>query len=87
MYSANASAHYSEVWDPPEARTSAPVKRNPPRAKHPRVKVKPALSSAHVPSPKAPERPHQFNDIPRQLTPEGNVLRVGTGNKHVMLER
>lgn len=40
--------------------------------------------------PRAAGRPHApptFNDIPRQITPEGNILRVSGDSGSVALQR
>ncbi|MFM0480603.1 hypothetical protein PQQ81_08735 [Paraburkholderia strydomiana] len=83
---------YSEVWNPPEARATAPhtvtalhklaVRRH--VALHPR-KVYSRRTSAPAPRlvakkgslPKtSPKDDPDMSQIPRQVTPEGNVLRV-----------
>ncbi len=88
--SAVAAGHYVELWDPPEARGMThrvtPARRH---LAHRRVRHPAFARKQHVPEyssnlalrqravsdglrPRVPD----ITDIPRQLTPEGNVLRV-----------
>ena len=85
-----ADPHYVEVWNPPEAHGGmrpAPPVRTTPRHHHTNVHI--ARAQLHhrvvaaVPGPKASvaavgHRAHtpRYDDIPRQVTPEGNILRV-----------
>jgi hypothetical protein len=85
-----ADPHYVEVWNPPEAHGGmrpAPPVRTTPRHHHTNVHI--ARAQLHhrvvaaVPGPKASvaavgHRAHapRYEDIPRQVTPEGNILRV-----------
>ena len=83
---------YSEVWNPPEARATAPHRAGTPHRLAVRHHV--ALHAKKVRSPRAlataprlvvrqgnaqkalrNEEP-DMSEIPRQTTPEGNVLRV-----------
>jgi hypothetical protein len=86
---------YVEVWNPPEARASAPQKTTVSRKPvHHRQAVAPAVKvhmrrrpmptpglvakQAHMrPTMPTTEQP-DMSEIPRQITPEGNVLRVTT---------
>jgi hypothetical protein len=87
---------YSEVWNPPEARGTMPkhVKATRKTASHRRLiphtlrvhaRRVPTTSSKLVAKqhnmPQAvPATEPDISDIPRQITPEGNVLRV-TGHR------
>jgi hypothetical protein len=89
---AAAGEHYVEVWNPPEARSKAysanhhvhkPIERRHmkksalhtlPHATKRRVSAT-AASSPSPPNEPTVRRP-TFDDIPRRITPEGNVLRV-----------
>jgi hypothetical protein len=98
-----ASGSYTEVWNPPEARATAP--------RHVRVALKSAshrhrvlhpvkvharhqptvtpnlmATHRHVEEP-APVREPDMSNIPRQITPEGNVLRVTTHGATVEVSR
>lgn len=87
-----AAGGYTEVWNPPEARASAPRRAGaahklavrPHVAPHP-VNVR--VRRAPAPAPKLvakqgtiqkspPANEPDMSGIPRQITPEGNVLRV-----------
>ncbi|OUL88428.1 hypothetical protein CA602_11240 [Paraburkholderia hospita] len=86
---AHAGERYVELWNPPEARIAHPsIAHKPVRrhrlafharestARHTAVAsiptaVRPAPESKTAGTPKP-----TFDAIPRQLTPEGNVLRV-----------
>jgi hypothetical protein len=99
--SATAGEHYVEIWNPPEARASAP---KPTTASKPAKRIHPAprlaktkvAHPAAVPTVAARPRPTHVDlrhpapdvtDIPRQITPEGNVLRVDGRNAHVQVAR
>lgn len=87
-----AAGTYSEVWNPPEARATAPhrVSAAHKLAAHRHVvphavKVQARRSPTSAPKLMAKQRHMQevvpanepdMSEIPRQLTPEGNVLRV-----------
>ncbi|MGF6410059.1 hypothetical protein OKW37_001729 [Paraburkholderia sp. MM5482-R2] len=87
-----AAGTYTEVWNPPEARACAPrhVKTTHKLAVHRHVvshtvKVHARLTPTAPPKLMAKQRHLQeavpanepdTSDIPRQITPEGNVLRV-----------
>lgn len=92
--SAFAVGTYAEVWNPPEARATTPrhVRAAHKFASHrhavPRA-VKVHARRALMPAPKlvaherhmqevAPANEPDMSEIPRQLTPEGNVLRVSS---------
>lgn len=83
---------YSEVWNPPEARATAPhratalhklaVRRhvalhakkvNSQRTSTPATKL--VVKQGKVPGT-SPKNEPDMSEIPRQVTPEGNVLRV-----------
>lgn len=89
---ASAGEHYVEVWNPPEVRDNVPAVtahvRKPLKKRH--VSIKALSSTAAHPVVKAPatkqsatakqvDIPPAFDDIPRQITPEGNILRVSRG--------
>lgn len=98
---ATAGTHYVEVWNPPEARSSVPgvssqfhkssAKRHAHTKALPRSNGKHDVRAAAASwSPRAAGRPHArptFNDIPRQITPEGNILRVSDRPGSVALQR
>ncbi len=86
-----AGEHYVEIWNPPEARASMPHRsagaRKPAAGRH----VGPHAVAVHARrSPTAvtklaaktdtrenvPVHVPDMTEIPRQITPEGNVLRV-----------
>jgi hypothetical protein len=92
--SAYAAGGYIEVWNPPEARASAPhhVNATHKTATHrhgatPTIKVRARRPSAPVARlatkttrrENVPAHAPDMSEIPRQITPEGNVLRVGSG--------
>ncbi|TDN59119.1 hypothetical protein [Paraburkholderia sp. BL10I2N1] len=96
-----ASARYVEVWNPPEARGEVqplqPVGKAP---RHRRASVHiargqlPHRIAAAAPGPKASvaavghrARAPRYEDIPRQVTPEGNVLRVDGHRAQARVER
>lgn len=100
MSSAFATERYTEVWNPPEARTAAlhsttvrkPVKRT--RAMQHLVKARTHRTPMSVPAPKFAMKQHNatakapdITDIPRQITPEGNVLRVDSRNASAEVTR
>ncbi|MDN7905620.1 hypothetical protein QZM18_16095 [Burkholderia diffusa] len=55
----------------------------------PRPVAQPAPGRLTVMQPAMPDTPHAltFSDIPRQYTPDGNVLRVGTGSRSAEVTR
>jgi hypothetical protein len=87
-----AAGTYTEVWNPPEARATVPrhVKATHKLAVHRHVvplKVKLHARRAPTATPNlmarqrhieeaVPASEPDMSDIPRQITPEGNVLRV-----------
>ncbi|WP_407946079.1 hypothetical protein [Paraburkholderia haematera] len=97
-----AGEHYVEVWNPPEARggllqgTVAPKSPTPKRRVPHLVKTR-----AHRPSTTATKLAVKqgtagagarhvtpdVSEIPRLITPEGNVLRVDAHNAHVEVVR
>jgi hypothetical protein len=96
-----AGAHYVEVLNPPEAHGAMvpgqPLHKTP---KHRRASVRIAHNGLHhrvvaaTPGPKASvaaaeHRIHEprYEDIPRQMTPEGNVLRVDGRHAQAEVER
>jgi hypothetical protein len=91
--SAGAHAHYVEVWNPPEARAGA-ITAKPKTVKRKKVDAA-RLPAGHPPlkslvSPgvrRAPNPGATYDDIPRKLTPEGNVLRVGLARTRPYVER
>jgi len=100
---AAAGQHYVEVWNPPEARVGQPAAKCKPKvgktALLPRGAGKVATRRVADPLAKAAAGKHaggdnarkatspRFIDIPRILTPEGNVLQVGTGHASVYVVR
>ena len=83
---------YSEVWNPPEARATAPhgttALHKPAVRRHVALHAKKAYSrrtsapesrlvAKQGNAPRTLPRPEpDMSEIPRQVTPEGNVLRV-----------
>ncbi|SAL07226.1 hypothetical protein AWB78_08483 [Caballeronia calidae] len=98
---ATAGQHYVEVWNPPEARSNMPgVSSQSHKSlarRHARMKASPGSNVKHGVRAaatswyaRAAGRPHArptFNDIPRQITPEGNILRVSDSSGSVALQR
>ncbi|MGF6240505.1 hypothetical protein P3T42_002256 [Paraburkholderia sp. GAS38] len=100
---AAAGQHYVEVWNPPEARIGQPAGKCKPKAAKTallsRGMGKVATRRIADPLAKASTAKHgggdgarkttapRFIDIPRILTPEGNVLQVSTGHTSVYVVR
>jgi hypothetical protein len=95
---AAAGERYVEIWNPPEARNRAhelnsqarkPIKRRhvntsvlrtlPPTAKH---RASATAFSGRPPAIEPRVRP-TFDDIPRRITPEGNISRVSHGTASI----
>ncbi|MGF6508392.1 hypothetical protein OKW35_002350 [Paraburkholderia sp. MM5477-R1] len=100
-FPAFAGARYIEVWNPPEAqgdtRRVQPVRKAP---KHRGASMRTGRSQlqhrivAAAPGPKASVAAvghrtgePRYDHIPRQVTPEGNVLRVDGRRAYVEIER
>jgi len=95
-----AGEHYCKVWNPPEARGMLhvqPDRKPPPHRRvnvhiaHARVHHRQSVATASVPkipgaSTASRASQPRFDDIPRQITPEGNVLRVDGGKARVEVE-
>ncbi|MGK8204155.1 hypothetical protein ACRS8P_16075 [Burkholderia cenocepacia] len=93
----HASAQPKPIVKPPHKRRVAqalkaephrpPAAAEPPAA--PRPVAQPTPGRLTVMQPAAPDAPHahDFSDIPRQYTPDGNVLRVGTRNRPAEVTR
>jgi hypothetical protein len=91
--SAYAAGSYVEVWNPPEAQASAPHHINAVHkaathrhgathaikvhARRPSVPVA-RLATKTTRRENVPAHAPDMSEIPRQITPEGNVLRVGS---------
>jgi hypothetical protein len=102
---AAASAHYVEVWNPPEARIAQAAAAAKSRARPGKTALLARSMGKAAPRriadrlPKASTTRHvgidaakktttpRFIDIPRILTPEGNVLQVSTGRMAVSVVR
>lgn len=98
-----ASEHYVEIWNPPEARLVKPAPKGKSRPGKSALiaHVLPKAGTRRVADPLAKAAPmkHPISDaarktvspnvldIPRIITPEGNVLRVGGGNMAVSVVR
>ncbi|MBK3780112.1 hypothetical protein G3A43_07565 [Paraburkholderia aspalathi] len=97
-----AGSHYVEVWNPPEARIGAAHQKAGTKApRHRRVSMALAQAKLHhrsgvptVATPKMATGPSNardsqpsFDDLPRQITPEGNVLRVDGRGAKVSVQR
>jgi hypothetical protein len=100
--SACAGHRYVEVWDPPEARPLVRNAKSAHRqlthrrisAAHAAFPKRQRLVTATAGKIKAPDMAGDngkhgpsFDSIPRQVTPEGNVLRVHRGQIRVQVER
>jgi len=100
---AAASGHYVEIWNPPEARVGQPAAKCKPRSGKTALlsrnmsKVAPhriadplakGALAKHVggDAPNKATNPRSI-DIPRIVTPEGNVLRVSTRGTPVYVMR
>lgn len=97
---ASAGERAIEIWNPPEARLTHTAKTPHRVPAHRRISSHAALRkrrqvvTATVDKVKATDIPVEtgkrepsFDDIPRQVTPEGNVLRVNDGSTGVMVTR
>ncbi|MGA7777228.1 MAG: hypothetical protein WCA85_05895 [Paraburkholderia sp.] len=98
-----ASEHYVEIWNPPEARLVKPATKCKPHSCKPALiaHTMPKAGTRRVADPLAKASPvkHGSNDaprktaspsvidIPRIMTPEGNVLRVGGSSMAVSVVR
>ncbi|ASV99786.1 hypothetical protein CJU94_17560 [Paraburkholderia aromaticivorans] len=86
-----AGEHYVEIWNPPEARTGMPPRASAVRRPAAGKRVGARAVTVHArraPAPvaklatktdmqeNAPVHAPDMSGIPRQITPEGNVLRV-----------
>jgi hypothetical protein len=99
---AHAAGSYVEVWNPPEARAGAPhhfntahkavlhrrgathtIKLYTRRAPTPVAK----LATKTNPRENVPPHARDMSEIPRQITPEGNVLRVDSRSMSAELIR
>lgn len=98
--SALASERIIELWNPPEARLAHGTKPHARPVAHHRVNARTHPLKRHrvlvVPADKlktpdlpveAGKREPNFDEIPRQLTPEGYVLRVNGGATNVAVVR
>jgi len=82
--SANARAHYIEIWNPPEARASRPHAHTPRkplhahhRAPHKLVTRRVAQPAERAPAPGAATPGYKRSPLlPPQLGPDGKVLQV-----------
>lgn len=97
---ARAGDRYVEVWNPPEARFAHPsIVHKPVRhrrsafhshegtARHKSIASIPTIVRPTTVSKTTGTPRPTFDDIPRQLTPEGNVLRVKGGLSRAEVER
>ncbi|MBC8752160.1 hypothetical protein F6X42_38695 [Paraburkholderia sp. WC7.3b] len=98
-----ATGTYSEVWNPPEARATMPKHVRATRKVASHRHVSPHSVNVHprralTPSPNlmakqrnlqeaVPASEPDMSDIPRQITPEGNVLRVTAHGASVEVAR
>jgi transcriptional regulator with XRE-family HTH domain len=97
------AAGYKEVWNPPEARATAPHRVTDAHKLAAHRDVVPHTVKVHArrATPSAPKlvakqskmqktvpaREPDMSEIPRQLTPEGNVLRVDAHDSYVKVAR
>jgi hypothetical protein len=99
---ASAGEHYIEVWNPVEARGTVPLtepshkqsvhRHAAPRAvKYHARKTPPPMPKLIAKQREAPAGSRRtgpdVTDIPRQITPEGNILRVDSRHAYVGLSR
>lgn len=97
-----AGKRYVEVWNPPEARGSVALHRiemahKAPARRHISAHVshrphRHVVATAHVPKPTVASTASRasrltFDDIPRKITPEGNVLRVSGRQARAEVDR
>ncbi|WP_454825054.1 hypothetical protein [Paraburkholderia xenovorans] len=98
----SAGERYVEVWNPPEARVDAPRAKLPhkqsmhrhtaPRAVKYRARSTPAptrkliAKQREIPADSRTATP-DLTDLPRQITPEGNILRVDSRQAYVGVSR
>lgn len=102
MSSAFAGEHYIEIWNPPEARgglhqgTGVPKvptqrRRVPHLVKTRAHRAPTAVAKTIAKRPPSGEATRTLApdvlDIPRQITPEGNILRVDARNARVEVSR
>lgn len=98
----SAGERYVEVWNPPEARGNAPHVKLPHKQsvhRHGASRaVKYRVRSAPAPTPKLMAKQREIpvdsrtatpdlTEIPRQITPEGNILRVDSRRANVGVSR
>jgi hypothetical protein len=95
------AAGYREVWNPPEARGGARhIQSAHKPVKHMRASPNLARTKArHIAEARVTMRPERasrstsetgqsnFDDIPRRITPEGNVLRFDGGHVRAEVQR
>lgn len=95
-----AGAHYVEVWNPLEAHgnigLAQPVHKIPKRQSvsvrpvqrrlHHRVAAVAPVQSASIATVERRAHEPRYQDIPRKMTPEGNVLRVDGRNARAEVE-
>ncbi|WP_207634651.1 hypothetical protein [Paraburkholderia hospita] len=93
-----AGAHYVEVWNPPEAhgnfgaaqpahkiKERQPVSVRPvQRRLHHRVAAVAPVQNASIATVERRAHEPRYQDIPRKMTPEGNVLRVDGRNAQAL---
>lgn len=100
---ARASEHYVEIWNPPEARLAKPTapgkshagktaliahnmaKASPHKVADPLAKATPVKHAGSDLARKSAAP--SAGDLPRIITPEGNVLRVSGGTMPVSVAR
>jgi len=98
-----AGEHYVEIWNPPEARIGQPVGKCKPRTgktallSHGMTKAAPrriadplakASAGKHAGNDASKKATNpRFIDIPRIVTPEGNILQVSAGHMPVSVLR
>jgi hypothetical protein len=98
-----ASEHYVETWNPPEARLSKPATQSKPHPGKPALIAHgmPKAAARRVADPLAKTTSGKHasgdasrkrmspstTDIPRIITPEGNVLRVSDGGMAISVKR
>jgi len=97
----SAGERYIEVWNPPEARGGALHAKRPYKPIHRHTgpqAVKFRARQPTAPLPKVVAKRSKAQDvlrltepdvtnIPRQITPEGNILRVSSRHDHVEMSR
>lgn len=98
-----AASGYSETWNPPEPRATSPYMVNAAHkqathrhialhatrvhVRHARTSSRKLMAQQHLMQQVVPTEKPDMSAIPRQVTPEGNVLRVSSHGLSMKVER